>query len=300
MERHWLTRRTFLVGGSAQAAVAGADGLFLESRDLVVEHIDIQLERLPEEFRGFRIAQISDLHFGPDMGRPGLERAVRLAQSFRPDLLALTGDFVSHPFGRSNGRAGALHAEPYADVLAMVTGIPSVAVVGNHDHWNNARMVDGALTARGITVLRNRAIPLERGRSRIWVSGIDDALAGAADLGNALRPLPSSETTILLAHEPDFADYAAGFAVDLQLSGHSHGGQVRVPGIGALMLPAMAEKCPVGLNRVGASPVYTNRGLGVINADSFPLPFPGYVRHLVPGTTGLTLLSSCLYTQTYS
>jgi predicted MPP superfamily phosphohydrolase len=146
----------------------------------------------------------------------------------------------------------------------MVTGIPSVAVVGNHDHWNNARMVDGALTARGITVLRNRAIPLERGRSRIWVSGIDDALAGAADLGNALRPLPSSETTILLAHEPDFADYAAGFAVDLQLSGHSHGGQVRVPGIGALMLPAMAEKCPVGLNRVGASPVYTNRGLGVI------------------------------------
>jgi predicted MPP superfamily phosphohydrolase len=160
MERGWLTRRTFLVGVSVLAAVAGADRRFLEPRDLVAEHIDIQLQRLPEELRGFRIAQISDVHFGPYLGRAGLERAVHLAQSFRPDLLALTGDFVSHPFGRSNGRAGALHAEPCANVLAMVTGIPVVAVLGNHDHWNHARIVDGALTARGITVLRNRAIPL--------------------------------------------------------------------------------------------------------------------------------------------
>jgi predicted MPP superfamily phosphohydrolase len=224
MERGWLTRRTFLVGVSVLAAVAGADRRFLEPRDLVAEHIDIQLQRLPEELRGFRIAQISDVHFGPYLGRAGLERAVHLAQSFRPDLLALTGDFVSHPFGRSNGRAGALHAEPCANVLAMVTGIPAVAVLGNHDHWNHARIVDGALTARGITVLRNRAIPLERGHSRIWVSGIDDALTGAADLGKALRAIPPSEATILLAPEPDFADYAAGFPVDLQLSGHSHGG----------------------------------------------------------------------------
>jgi hypothetical protein len=260
-----LTRRTFLVGVSALAAVAGADGLFIEPRDLVAEHVDIQLQRLPEEFRGFRIAQISDVHFGPYMGRPGLERALRLAQSFRPDLVALTGDFVSHPFGRSNGRAGALHAEPCADVLATVTGIPLMAVLGNHDHWNNARIVDGALSARGITVLRNRAIPLERGRSRIWICGVDDALVGTDDLGQALRSVPPSEATILLAHEPDFADEAASFPVDLQLSGHSHGGQVRLPGIGPLILPSMAEKYPTGLNRVGRLQVYTNRGLGVIN-----------------------------------
>ena len=281
MEQRWSTRRTFLIGVSALAAVAAADGFFLEPRDLVAERIDIQLQRLPEEFRGFRIAQISDVHFGPYMGRARLERAVRLAQSFRPDLLALTGDFVSHPFGRSNGRAGALHGEPCADVLAMVTGIPLVAVLGNHDHWNNARIVDGALTARGITVLRNRAIALERGRSRIWISGIDDALAHAADLGQALRAIPPSETTILLAHEPDFADEAAGFPVDLQLSGHSHGGQVRVPGIGALVLPAMAEKYPIGLNQVGRLQVYTNRGLGVINP---PVRF-----HCPPEVTFVTL-----------
>jgi predicted MPP superfamily phosphohydrolase len=77
--------------------------------------------------------------------------------------------------------------------------------------------------------------------------------------------VPKNEATVLLAHEPDFADYAARHPVDLQLSGHSHGGQVRLPGIGALVLPAMARKYPMGFNRVGRLQVYTNRGLGVIN-----------------------------------
>ena len=264
-----LTRRRFLsrflIGASAVAAIGSADALFLEPRNLASEHIDIRLRRLPEEFRGFRIAQISDVHFGPYMGKSGLERALQLAQSFRPDLLALTGDFVSHPFGGSNGPRGAHYAEPCADVLAAVKGFPVLAILGNHDHWNNAAIVEGALKDRGIQVLRNHSIPLQRGHSRIWIAGVDDALVRAADLGKALHDVPASETTLLLAHEPDFADYAARFPVDLQLSGHSHGGQVRLPGIGALVLPALAEKYPIGLNHVGSLQVYTNRGLGVIN-----------------------------------
>jgi len=142
---------------------------------------------------------------------------------------------------------------------------PVLAVLGNHDHWNSARIVEGALLDRGIKVLRNDAVPLERDSQRIWISGVDDALVRTANLSQALRNVPPSEATILLAHEPDFADYAASFPVDLQLSGHSHGGQVRLPGLGALVLPEMAEKYPIGLNRVGALQVYTNRGLGVIN-----------------------------------
>jgi predicted MPP superfamily phosphohydrolase len=265
MDERSCTRRRFLVGLSALTAAAGADGFFLEPKELAAEPVDIQLKRLPEAFRGFRIAQISDVHFGPYLGRPELERALRLAQSFHPDLLALTGDFVSRAWGGSRGRGGALDAEACADVLSRVTGIPVMAVLGNHDHLNHAGVVDGALRARGITVLRNRAVPVERGSGRIWISGIDDVLARAADLDKALRGIPPAEATILLAHEPDFADYAAGFPVDLQLSGHSHGGQVRLPGIGALVLPAMAEKYPLGLNQVGELQVYTNRGLGVIN-----------------------------------
>jgi uncharacterized protein len=269
MERELVTRRKFfsrfLTGASAIAAIGGADALFLEPKTLVAERVQVQLKRLPEEFHGFRIAQISDVHFGPYMGKSGLERAVQLAQSFRPDLLVLTGDFVSHPLGEPNGLRGARHADPCADVLSTVRGVPVLAILGNHDHMNSARIVEGALNDRGITVLRNRALPLERGNRRIWISGVDDALFGAADLGKALSGVSPSETTILLAHEPDFADSVTRFPVDLQLSGHSHGGQVRLPGIGALVLPRMAEKYPVGLNRVGALQVYTNRGLGVIN-----------------------------------
>lgn len=282
-----LTRRKFfnqfLIGASAVASIGCADALFLEPKNLVSEHLDIRLTRLPEEFHGFRIAQISDIHFGPYMGKGGLERALKLALSFRPDLLALTGDFVSHPFGGSNGSPGAHFAEPCADVLVAVKGIPVLAILGNHDHWNNAAIVEAALKDRGIEVLRNRSIPLERGYGRIWIAGVDDALVRAADLGKTLRDVPRSETTLLLAHEPDFADYAARFPVDLQLSGHSHGGQVRLPGIGALILPDLAKKYPVGLNQVGSLQVYTNRGLGVINP---PVRF-----YCPPEVTFVTLFS---------
>jgi hypothetical protein len=110
------------------------------------------------------------------------------------------------PFRRIQRLRGAHVAEPCADVLVAVKGIPVLAILGNHDHWNNAAIVEAALKDRGIEVLRNRSIPLERGYGRIWIAGVDDALVGAADLGKTLRDVPRSETTLLLAHEPDFAD----------------------------------------------------------------------------------------------
>ena len=140
-----------------------------------------------------------------------------------------------------------------------------IAVLGNHDHWNGAEIVAGALSERGIRVLRNQNYVIERESSKLWIAGIDDALEGRADLPRTLAGVPAQEATILLAHEPDFADYAAGFPVDLQLSGHSHGGQVRIPGIGPIVLPAMARKYHTGLNRVGRMQVYTSCGIGVIN-----------------------------------
>lgn len=207
---------------------------------------------------------------------------MRLAQSFRPDLIALTGDFVSHPLTQRNGKAGAKFVEPCADVLAQCKDSRLVAILGNHDHWNDADIVEAGLKERGIPVLRNASLPLERENARIWIAGIDDAWVHAADLKQAMRGIPTGEATILLAHEPDFADYAARFPVDLQLSGHSHGGQVRLPGVGALILPPMAKKYPMGLNRVGDLQVYTNIGLGVINPP---------VRFLCPPEVTLLTLS---------
>jgi uncharacterized protein len=265
-----LTRRQFVrrsVVGLAALAGAGltVEGFVREPQHPVTERIQVRLTRLPEGFHGFRIAQITDIHFGPYMDRAGLERAVRLAQGFQPDLVVLTGDFVSHPFHQRNGLEGAKNAEPCAAVFARWKGVPIIAVLGNHDHWNNADIVAGALRERGIRVLRNQASAIEKEGQRLWVAGIDDALEGKADVPQSIAKIPSTEATILLAHEPDFADYAARFPIDLQLSGHSHGGQVRVSGVGPIILPQMAHNYPTGLNRVGQLQVYTSRGIGVIN-----------------------------------
>jgi len=242
------------------------DGFFVEPHRPLPEHIDVHLTRLPEAFEGFRIAQITDIHFGPYMDDPGLQRAVRLAQEFRPDLVALTGDFVSHPLYQRNGVAGARNAEPCADVFARWKGAPPmIAVLGNHDHWNNPDMVTGSLRERGIVVLRNAAHVIEREKHLLWIAGTDDALESRADVAQAIAQIPPTDATILLAHEPDFADHAAKFPVDLQLSGHSHGGQVRLPGIGPIILPNLARKYHTGLNRVGRLQVFTSHGVGVIN-----------------------------------
>ncbi len=260
-----MTRRKFLLtGGSAVVLAAGIDGFFLEPKRPVVERINITLDRLPQAFHGFRIAQISDIHYGPYMDQNGVRRAVDITRTFQPDLLALTGDFVSHPFGKSHGIEGARFAEPCGEALSTFRDVQQVAILGNHDHWNNAKIVDGALKEHGIEVVRNRAIPLERYGSRLWIAGLDDVLAGTADIVKTLKGIPSGEATILLAHEPDFADKAAHYPVDLQLSGHSHGGQVRLPWWGPIVLPELAHKYPQGLNRVGKLQVYTNKGLGVI------------------------------------
>jgi uncharacterized protein len=261
-----VTRRRFLGYGLATLAGAAAvDGFLVEPGHPVAERREIRLRRLPESFAGFRIAQITDIHFGPYMGKRGVERGVRLAREFNPDLVVLTGDFVSHPFGQDYGPAGARHAEPCADVFATWKGVPIVAVLGNHDWWNGPEIVAGALSERGIKVLRNHSLVIERGGDRLWIAGVDDVFEGQADLSKTLASIPNSEATVLLAHEPDYADYTARFPVDLQLSGHSHGGQVRVPGVGPIVLPDLGRKYHTGLNRVGQLQVYTNRGLGVID-----------------------------------
>jgi predicted MPP superfamily phosphohydrolase len=266
LETMLFTRRRFVQGMLAGAVVGGIGGSVSsrEPHHPVARSITIDLPRLPEQFDGFRLAQLSDIHYGPYIGKADLESALSLIEPFHPDLLVLTGDFVSHPFGQSHGPAGARNAEPCSEALVQLKSCPLVAILGNHDHWNGAQIVSGALRAHGIKLLRNASFPIERENRRLWVAGVDDVLNSVADLDRALAGIPQSESTILLAHEPDFADEAARYPVDLQLSGHSHGGQVRIPGIGPLILPRLARKYPTGLNRVGNLQVYTNCGLGVI------------------------------------
>jgi predicted MPP superfamily phosphohydrolase len=136
------------------------------------------------------------------------------------------------------------------------------AVLGNHDHGRNPQLIARVLDTNGIAVLCNFGLYVERAGARLWIAGVDNALRGGANLEQALRGIPKHEAIVLLAHEPDYADSVHGYPVDLQLSRHSHGGQVRLPLIGALHLPRLARKYPWGLRKLGSLTLYTNRGIG--------------------------------------
>lgn len=239
-----------LYGGASYAVM-------IEPQWLSIERVRVRLKRLPPAMSGFTIGQLSDLHRGPFVQDSDIRAAVEETNRLQPDLVVLTGDFV-------------LRSEKFAEPCARLLGALRashgvVAILGNHDHWTDADAVQRALESHGIRVLRNQSFPVQRDGSRFWVAGVDDVWQEKANLPVALRHVPKDETTILLAHEPDFADTASQYPVDLQLSGHSHGGQVRLPFIGAPHLPYLGVKYPWGLRRVGAMQVYTNRGIGVIS-----------------------------------
>lgn len=188
-----------------------------------------------------------------------------MVNSLRPDLVVLLGDFVSVPSVGSHRKA-AFAAEPCARLLRQITAPHGLcAVLGNHDHGTDPDFVTRALQAENIQVLSNQSQPIERDGARIWLAGVNDVLSGTADLSKTLRRVPTDEATILLAHEPDFADdVASQFPIDLQLSGHSHGGQVRLPLLPPLYLPALAQKYVLGTYHIGPLTLYTNAGLGTV------------------------------------
>jgi uncharacterized protein len=253
---------------AAGVSAFGADG-FAESNDPHLVNLEIPLARLPSSFDGFRIAQLSDFHYEERFSAVPIRRAVAMVNRLEADLIVLTGDFVTVPVfkRRIDLKRAAMSAAPCAEILGQLrSALGSIAILGNHDASVWAYEIVGSLRDHGIRVLRNACVPLERGRDRIWMAGIDDLLKGRPDFGATIKAIPGGELTILLAHEPDFADHAAGKGIDLQLSGHSHGGQVWLPLIGAPWLPAMSRKYPRGLYRIGNLTLYTNLGIGTIRA----------------------------------
>jgi predicted MPP superfamily phosphohydrolase len=269
LDRPGLTRREFLrhaaklTAGTALATV-GYGGIF-ERTHVVVQRVEVVLDRLPEVFNGLTIAQLSDLHYHPYFSADVIRHAVNLVMNANPDLVALTGDFVTLSEFKNVDFGAAKAAVPCAELLAPLQPRLGVfAVLGNHDTYTDPEFVVEAFSSRKIRVLQNEALPLERDGQRIWVAGVNDVLAGLADLDTTLLQVPPGEAVILLAHEPDFADRVARYPVDLQLSGHSHGGQIRLPFLSPPVLPALARKYPQGLRKVGRTALYTNIGLGTI------------------------------------
>jgi uncharacterized protein len=244
-----------------------ADAALIEPNRPRLVRVDVALPRLPPSFDALSIAHLSDFHFDPYFSVTPIQAATRIVNEVKPDLVVLTGDFVTLPLLKTRAivTEAARQVEPCAELLQQVRApLGTWAVLGNHDVLTHGLHVETTLRQAGIQVLRNRAVPLERDGKRIWLAGVDDVLAGGDDLDRTLRGVPAPEAVILLAHEPDFADQAANYPIDLQLSGHSHGGQVRFPFVGPLYLPELARKYPLGLRRVGRLKLYTNPGVGTL------------------------------------
>lgn len=259
-----VTRRRFLrmmgaLGAAGGAAtLAGVYGFNIEPHQLEIERVNIALSRLPGAFDGMTIAQLSDLHYGPYVSYEFLERAVQATNALAPDVIAVTGDFVNSSWK---------YIQPCAELLGQLQAPYGVfAVMGNHDYWvGELDLVLRSLRAHRVRLLRNQAAPLTRGRSTMYLVGLDDWWQNLADLRRALASVPHNACKVVLMHEPDYADLCAQAEVDLQLSGHSHGGQVRLPFWGPLTLPRFGVKYPMGLARAGNfTQVYTTRGVGVL------------------------------------
>jgi uncharacterized protein len=260
-----LNRRKFIrLAAGAGVAALGADSVLLEPNRPHLVRKDIRLRRWPEHLDGFNIALLSDFHYDPYFSIHPIRAAVGMVNALRPDLVVLTGDFVSVPFFGDHEKA-ADAAEPCAQLLRELQAPHGLwAVMGNHDSFTDPDRVTSALRAVGIKVLVNQSVPIEHNSGRFWLSGVDDVLGKTADLDKTLRVVPTGEATVLLAHEPDYADRVMRHPVDLQLSGHSHGGQVRLPFLPPIYLPDLARKYVWGLYKVGELTLYTNAGIGTV------------------------------------
>jgi uncharacterized protein len=247
-------------GASALLASAGVFGWgsLIARLDWHVDEVAVRIPRLPRGLDGFTIVQISDLHVGPFLGERELAVGLAMVSALRADLIAVTGDVLDQEqryipvAARALGRLRARH------------GV--VCVPGNHDHYAGLFPVVEGLTAAGVEVLLNRGKLIAPGDAGgLCILGVDD-LSGrrnrtgpGPDLIAARRGLPPEGATILLAHQPAFFAEARAAGVDLQLSGHTHGGQIN-PGFVAAR--PLTGEFVAGLYERGASQLYVNRGFG--------------------------------------
>lgn len=262
-----ITRRKFLkisLVSAVTTAVAGVGGFGyahdIETGWIEIVSLDLTLPRLSPAFDGYKLVQFSDIHVDGGKTNDHLKRVVELVNAQQPDAITITGDFVTHT--NAGGISQSL-VEPLSQLAAKDI---TVAILGNHDHWTDAEGVRAVLRQSGITDLSNTTYTIERDGEVLHLAGVDDYWERLDRLDDVLARLPDEGAAVLLAHEPDYADISAATGrFDLQLSGHSHGGQVVIPLIGPIVLPPYGEKYPIGRYQVGNMIQYTNRGIGTIS-----------------------------------
>jgi len=258
-----LSRRAFLktaglVAASSLAALAGGYLLLDESRDPVVERVTIPIPGLHPALEGFTIVQLTDIHLLPYTRAALVKKTIAIANSLKPDLVVLTGDYVWQ------GREAIYELPPLLAGLNARFGVYSV--MGNHDYWMDIQALQREFARNRLPVLDNEGIPVSLGKGAFFLAGMDDGWSGQPDFRKAIEGAPASVPIILLLHEPDLVDQTSlEPRISLQLSGHTHGGQVLIHGDTPPFKPYLGKKYIKGLYKVRNTWQYTSRGIGVIS-----------------------------------
>ncbi|OKP85237.1 phosphoesterase [Paenibacillus helianthi] len=254
-----ITRRQFLARGAATVIGAGlvTSGYAWQGEPnwLDITRLELSFKNLPSAFAGTRLVHFSDVHLGFNKDVHDLKRLAGHIKEAQPDIICFTGDIVD---------SYAEDLKESVPILAeMSAPLGKYAILGNHD-YKNTELLTRLLNDAGFRVLRNQSYLIQQGGATIAVTGIDDMLHGKPDPQAALKGVPEDMFTLLMMHEPDYADTAEAYPFHLQLSGHSHGGQIRLPFLGAAYTPYGGNKYISGLyyTEKKRMPVYVNRGVG--------------------------------------
>ena len=260
--------------------VTGVAGIFTylilknELFNPVIERINIPIRSLAPPLAGFRIVQISDIHLWPIVNLHLVRKIIKIINALQPDLVVITGDFVTRFIG------AIYQLAPELGKLRAHHGV--FASLGNHDLWVNAEAITHALNAVGVRVLINQGVPIHANGELIWLAGIDDAIAGNPELNTALCGIPTDIPVVLMGHEPDPADEVSlDGRVDLMLTGHSHGGQIHFPVIGSPFKAHQAKRYDKGLYDVNGMWLYVNRGIGAITSVPLRLNCPPEISEFI-------------------
>ena len=258
--KKWFTRRNFIKTGLLGAAAGLSYTRWIEPKFLSITHKEIFLPHLPEALDGVLIAQLCDIHYQPDWQEPLITEAVEVVNTANPDLITLIGDYITSStdaFSPLMGLLGKLHAKH---------GV--YGVMGNHDCWH--KLTSEALREfkkAGFEFLINQGTGIKINHEKLHLIGTDSIWAGEVDIAACYRGHQKDEPVIALIHEPDFFDTLRhDHRVDLQLSGHTHGGQCRVPFIDYAPVKVKYGKNYIqGEYQKDDSTIFVSRGLGTVN-----------------------------------